>query len=53
MNEKIEATINALAAIFVIFVALLDPRISVALAVIFLIALSLYKFYFADRKRFR
>ncbi len=53
VNEKTEATISALAAIFVILVALLDPRISVALSVIFLIALSIYKFYFADRKKSR
>ncbi len=53
MNNKTEATLSAIAAIFVIFVALLDPRISVALSVIFLIALSVFKFYFADRKRSR
>ncbi len=43
MNNKTEATINALAAILVLFTAMLDPRISVGLAVVFLIGLSIYK----------
>ena len=43
MNDKTEATINALAAILVLFTAMLDPRISVGLAVVFLIGLSIYK----------
>ncbi len=51
MSERTEASLSALAALFVIFVALLDPRVSAMLAVIFLISLSIYKFYFADRKR--
>ncbi len=51
MSERTEASLSALAALFVIFVALLDPRVSAILAVIFLISLSIYKFYFADRKR--
>ena len=43
MNDKTEATINAIAAIFVLFTAMLDPRISVGLAVVFLVGLSIYK----------
>ncbi len=43
MNDKTEATINALAAILVLFTAMLDPRISVGLAVVFLIGLSIFK----------
>lgn len=43
MNFKAEATIDMIAAFFVLFVALLDPRVSAALAVIFLIALAIYK----------
>jgi hypothetical protein len=44
MVTRTEATINSLVALFVVFVALLDPLISVALAVVFLVALSLFKF---------
>jgi hypothetical protein len=43
MNDKTEATINALAAILVLFTAMLNPRISVGLAVVFLVGLSIYK----------
>jgi hypothetical protein len=44
MNDKTEAALNAAAAIFVLFVAMLDPWISAGLAIIFLVALSVYKF---------
>lgn len=44
MNEKTEATISILAALFVLFSAMLDPKVSVVLAVIFLVALAVYKF---------
>lgn len=43
MNEKTEATISILAAMLVLFSAMLDPRVSVALSVIFLVALAVYK----------
>jgi hypothetical protein len=44
MNEKTEATISILAALFVLFSAMLDPRVSVVLSVIFLVAFAVYKF---------
>lgn len=44
MNDRTDATINALAATLVLFTAMLDPRISVGLAVVFLVGLSIYKF---------
>ena len=44
MNDKTEATLSILAAIFVLFSAMFDPRISAGLAVIFLAALAVYKF---------
>jgi hypothetical protein len=44
MNDKTEAALNAAAAIFVLFVAMLDPWISAGLAIVFLVALSVYKF---------
>ncbi len=43
VNEKTEAEISILAAMFVLFSAMLDPRVSVALSVIFLVALAFYK----------
>ncbi len=43
MNPKSEVVLSFLAALFVLFSALLDPRVSVALAVVFLIGLSIYK----------
>ncbi len=50
MNDKTDASINALAAILVLFTAMLDPRISVGLAVVFLVGLSIYKFRHKDAK---
>jgi hypothetical protein len=44
MNDKTEAALNTAVAIFVLFVAMLDPRISAGLAILFLVALSVYKF---------
>lgn len=43
MNFKAEATLDMLAAIFVLFSAMFEPRISAGLAVIFLIVLAIYK----------
>jgi len=39
-----EAALNTLAAILVLFTAMLDPRISAALAIVFLSALAVFKF---------
>lgn len=44
MNERYEGTLSILAALLVLFSAMLDPRISAALAIILLIAFALYKF---------
>jgi hypothetical protein len=44
MNNKADAIINSLAAVLVLFAAMLDPRISVGLAVVFLFGLAIYKF---------
>jgi hypothetical protein len=43
MNTRIEAMMSILAALLVLFSAMLDPRISVALAVIFMVAFALYR----------
>ncbi|MGE5223891.1 MAG: hypothetical protein ACM3PY_15745 [Omnitrophica WOR_2 bacterium] len=43
MNTKSEAVLSFLAALFVLFSAMFDPRVSVALAVVFLAGLSIYK----------
>lgn len=51
MNFKAEATLDMLAAFFVLLSAMLDPRISVSLAVILLIALAIYKFGLLRPKR--
>jgi len=44
MNDKTEGIINSLAAILVLFTAMLDPRISIAIAVVALAGLAIYKF---------
>ncbi len=44
MNEKTEGTLSVLAALLVLFSAMLDPRISAGLAIVFLLALAIYKF---------
>jgi hypothetical protein len=46
MNNKTEGTISIMAALFVLLSAMLDPRISIALAALFLIGLAIYKFAF-------
>lgn len=43
MNNQTEGTISMLAALLVLFSAMLDPRISAGLAVVFLLALGVYK----------
>jgi hypothetical protein len=44
MNDKTEAALSIAAAIFVLFVAMLDPLVSAGLAILFLMMLSIYKF---------
>ncbi len=44
MNEKTEATLSIIAALLVLLSAMFDPRISAGLAVVFLVALAVYKF---------
>jgi hypothetical protein len=51
MNDKTEAALDITAAIFVLFVAMLDPWVSAGLAIMFLIALSVYKFVYSDARR--
>ena len=43
MNRKTDAMLNGVAALLVLFVAMLDPWISVGLAVAFLVVLAIYK----------
>ena len=50
MNEKSEAVISFLAALLVLFSAMLDPRISIGLAVAFLVILAVYKFLQSNRR---
>ena len=49
MNSKTEGIINSLAAMLVLFTAMLDPRVSIGIAVVALIGLALYKFSSKDR----
>jgi hypothetical protein len=51
MNDRTEATLDIAVAIFVLFVAMLDPWISAGLAILFLVALSAYKFVHSDPER--
>ena len=44
MNNKTEGIIAILAAFLVLFSAMFDPRVSAGLAIIFLVALAIYKF---------
>ncbi len=49
MNARVEGWISIAAAILVLFTAMLDPRVSAALAVILLVALAVYQFVFAGK----
>jgi len=51
MNDKAEAALDIVVAIFVLFVAMLDPWASAGLAIMFLIGLSAYKFVHSDAAR--
>jgi hypothetical protein len=44
VSNRLEAGLSVLAALLVLFTALLDPRISAALAVLALAALGIYHF---------
>lgn len=44
MNEKTEASISVVVALFVLISAMFDPRVSAGIAVVFLLALGVYKF---------
>ncbi len=49
MNAATESRISILAALFVLFSAMLDPRVSAALAIVFLVTLAVYKFAVSRR----
>jgi hypothetical protein len=44
MNDSTEGLISSLAAILVLFTAMLDPRLSIAIAAAALTGLAAYKF---------
>ena len=44
MNTKTEGVIEIVAAMVVLFSAMWDPRVSVAVAAVALVALGIYKF---------
>ena len=44
MSDQTEAAISVAAALLVLFSAMLDPRVSIGLAVVFLVGLAIYKF---------
>ena len=44
MSSKTEGTIAILAALFVLFSAMIDPRISAGVAVVALAAIGVYRF---------
>ena len=44
MSNKTEAIIAILAAFFVLLSAMLDPKISAGLAIVFLVVLAAYKY---------
>jgi hypothetical protein len=50
VNEKTEATISIIAALFVLISAMFDPKTSVGLAIAFLVILAGYKFTRSSRK---
>jgi len=51
MASKIRGTVSILAALLVLFTAMLDPRMSAGLAVLRLVALSIYEFSQSRRIR--
>ncbi len=51
MNNKIEGTFSILAALLVLVTALLDPRISIMLAIIALVGMAIYQFGIAFKRK--
>jgi hypothetical protein len=51
MSDKTEGILDNLTAILVIFTAMLDPRISVGLATVFLIGLGVYRFLQCHKRK--
>jgi hypothetical protein len=45
MTDKQESTISAALAMIVLFVAILDPKISVILSIVSLVVYAVYKHY--------
>ncbi len=50
MSNKTEGVIAILASFFVLFSAMLNPKISAGLAVVFLVVLASYKLYQSKTK---
>lgn len=50
MSERTEAVISFLAALLVLFSAMLDPRIALGLAIAFLVILAGYKILQSNRR---
>jgi Ca2+/Na+ antiporter len=50
LNERVEGTLSVIAALLVLFTAMIDPRVSAGLAVGLLVAFAVYK-YVHGRKR--
>ncbi len=48
MNARTESMLAIVAAIFVLLSAMWDPRVSVAISVVALLALGVYKFVHRD-----
>ncbi len=49
MNTRTEGTIAIVAALLVLFSAMWDPRISVAISVVALVAFGVYRFVQKDK----
>ncbi|HEX2989306.1 MAG TPA: hypothetical protein VHO49_01450 [Anaerolineales bacterium] len=49
MNTKTEGTIMILAALLVLFSAMLDPRVSVAISMVALVGLGIYRLMHTNR----
>ena len=50
MNNKIEGTFSIVAALLVLLTAMLDPRISIMLAIIALVGMAIYQFVIASKQ---
>jgi hypothetical protein len=50
MDDRAVGIANALASLLVLFTALVDPRISVGVAMVALLSLSIYHLWFKDRR---